>query len=316
MEQSILKRFKEMRGQDRLAHAYLFVGPKGSQKVETALAIAKMLNCQGPDIPEDGFCGQCPACVKITKGNHPDVMVLERGEDASIKIEPIRALISRIQLRAFEAQYKIFILKDAETLTVEAANALLKTLEEPSKDSLLILTSSVIERILPTIRSRCQTVAFFALSSNALAEIMMREGLSKEQAQCLSRFSEGCRGKAYDLWNKEFLKTKNAAIDQFLQGTITDADLKTLASDTQEGKDVLSILMSWCRDIFLLKAGAGEERMVHADRLSDLKRYAAHYTDEHLKEILQTIVRTRKMVDDNFNVKIPLMLLKEQLWGN
>lgn len=316
MDLEIVKRFMDMRDRQRLAHAYLFTGPQGSQKTATALGIAQMLNCEDGNAGQNGSCGQCPSCLKIMKGNHPDVVVVDRGEEPSIKIDQVRGIIGRVQLRAFEARWKIFILKDAETLTTEAANALLKTLEEPSPDTLLILTSAVAERVLPTIRSRCQAVAFFALSRDALSAIMVREGLPEEQARCLAQFSEGCRGRAYDLRDGDFFKRKNGIIDQFIRGPMEDADFKALASDSSQGKEALGILMSWCRDILLLKAGAGDERMVHTDRLKDLKRCASHYSDEHLKGILQTIVKTRKMVDENLNVKIPLVLLKEQLWVN
>lgn len=316
MDLEIIKRFMDVRNRQRLAHAYLFTGPRGSQKVATALGIAQMLNCEGENVRENGSCGQCPSCLKIIKGNHPDVLVVEHGGEPSIKIDQVRGIISRVQLRAFEARWKIFILKDAETLTTEAANALLKTLEEPSPDTLLILTSAAAERILPTIRSRCQAVGFFPLSGDALATIMVGEGLPEEQARCLAQFSEGCRGKACDLRDGDFFRRKNGIIDQFIQGAMEDADFKALASDSNQGKEVLGILMSWCRDVLLLKAGAGEERMVHADRLKDLKRCASHYSDEQLKSIFQTIVKTRKMVDENLNVKIPLVLLKEQLWVN
>ncbi len=316
MNLNVVKHFQDMRDRGCLAHAYLFVGPKGSGKIETALAVARMLNCQSEGPGGSGLCGQCPSCLKIEKGNHPDVMMVERADEASIKIDQVRELIGRVQLRAFEARSKVFILKDAETLTTEAANALLKTLEEPTKDSLLILTSAVKERVLPTIRSRCQTVIFSALPREVLMAMMVRDGLPQEEASCLAQFSEGCRGRAYELRDKGFLKKKNGIIDQFTRGEMAEADLKLLSSDSDEGKEALSILMSWCRDILLLKAGAGDERVVHADRLKDLQRQASHYTDEQLKGILQTIVKTRKMIDENLNVKIPLMLLKEQLWAN
>src|SRR5690242_13508236 len=138
INKDILARFSTLTNRGRLAHAYLFVGPPESGKLATAYGLAKVLNC---DQLNGSFgCEECPSCQKINSGNHPDLMTLSVGVGETIKIDDIRGFIQRLQLRAFEAKCKVAVIQNVERLTTEAANALLKTLEEPGKDTLLVLT--------------------------------------------------------------------------------------------------------------------------------------------------------------------------------
>ena len=138
----------------RLAHAYLFAGPEGVGKRLMALAVARALFCM-----TGNGCGECAACRKLEHSNHPDLHVLE-PDGASIKIEQVRAIQRDLSLRPGEGSRKICLIEAAETTTTGAANALLKTLEEPRGDTLLILLTSQPQRLLETIRSRCQPLHF------------------------------------------------------------------------------------------------------------------------------------------------------------
>ena len=201
INETVLKRFVTLQKNNRLAHAYLFIGPRQVGKTQTALAASKFLNCENiennvslrggtflsddeaihskkiaspkkqarNDTLDDFFCDICPSCLKINHGNHPDIHLISCEETETIKIEQVRELINQIQLKSFEARVKVFILQDVEKLTLQGANALLKTLEEPAKDSLLILTSCVPEEVVDTIRSRCHAMNFSATSPRALA---------------------------------------------------------------------------------------------------------------------------------------------------
>ena len=213
----ILNRFVKIYQKNRLAHAYLLAGPKGIGKVKTALSLAKLLNCVNNPVDTNSFfCDQCPACLKINSGNHPDVHFLE-AQDGSIKIEQIRGLIDRINLKPFEARIKIFILKDIENLTLEAANCLLKTLEEPSRGSLLLLTTRFLEKNLSTIRSRCQLVWLALTPKDQLARAL-ESGYHVDQIQShfFAHFSQGSLGRALTLNEEKFFDKKNEFIDQFI----------------------------------------------------------------------------------------------------
>ena len=162
---------------DRLSHAYLFTGPDAIGKRLFAKNFAKVLNCQ--DVKENtefiDCCDKCPSCKKIENFNHPDIGWLKpEGARGSIKIEDIRQLQDALFFKPYEAKWKFYIVLDADFMTEQASNALLKTLEEPPKGSILILTTNNIHRLLDTIVSRCQIVKFSPLKLKDRQEILIR----------------------------------------------------------------------------------------------------------------------------------------------
>ncbi len=310
VHKEILDRFAARLKQKRLAHAYMFIGPSGVGKFETAREIAKTVNCESGTLP----C-ECISCRRIESGSHPDVKVLSCGLGETIKIEEIRDLIAQVQLRPFEARYKVFIIRNAETLTLEAANALLKTLEEPSATSLLILTTSVPEKNLGTIRSRCQPVYFFPAGRAKLANYLQKDyHITNEDALFLSAYAQGCWGQARELQEKGFLKRKNEIIDQMVFAPPSDPYLKKILSDKEQTREALFVLWSWFRDSLLLQQGSGAESAIHADRIKDLNKTVSHFTNEEVNAIIDQIVKTIQLFNDNLNVKIALLLLKEKIW--
>jgi len=332
MNERILNRFALLKKKDRLAHAYLLTGAPNAGKTRTAVAIAKLLNCEGEkgdsafflEKDEKGrcphYCGQCPSCKKIDSGNHPDFHRIESPEGESLKIEQIRDVISQVKFRPFSGKYKIFIIRDVERLTTEAANALLKTLEEPSASSLLLLTTSSAENVLETIRSRCHMVNFFS-SSNEELEVSLKgrynaASTSPEELHFLAYMAEGCPGKAQRLADDKVPSRKNTYIDQFLLSAHSDEFINTIAADKDRLKEFLRIVMAWFRDAILLKAHGDHKRLIHADRVDDLEDFAVRFTVNDLGILYRETVNAYKMVVDNLNVKLPLLILKEQLWGN
>ena len=149
---------------DCLPPSLLFTGPEGSAKRDMAIAVAQALNCTqspvaGPQSPVDA-CGTCSACVRIARGMHPDVLIVEPGESGSIKIEQIRDVVDRSTYRPFEGRRRVVIIDDAAAVVAAAQNALLKTLEEPSASSVFILLTSRPDVLLPTVRSRMIRLTF------------------------------------------------------------------------------------------------------------------------------------------------------------
>lgn len=312
VNEKILSRFERLIKNGRLAHAYLLVGPQGSGKFETALAVARAVNCESAD---QGFCGTCSSCKKIDSGNHPDIVICDRGENQSIKIQKVRELVQRIQMRPYEAKRKVVILREMDTLTTEGANAFLKTLEEPTASSLLLLTTANPERILATVISRCHVVHFFAQSRQDLTQRLEREfKISKPQAEVIAGYSEGCYGKARFFQEDGFISRKNDVITQFLFTGIDEASLKSILSDQDQIKETLETLLFCFKDLMLLKAGGSDERITNSDRIQDFKTCAARYSLDQLRDVLAEIVNTKKMLDASLNVKIPFMLLKEKIW--
>ena len=220
--------WEEIKGQDRaisflknvliegkLSGAYLFVGPEGVGKRLTAKNFAKMLNCEQGGNSFD-CCDECPSCLKIDNFNHPDVNWIETLKDArKISIEQVRNIKKEIALRPYEGKTKIYVTLKAELLSEEASNCLLKTLEEPPAHATLILTTSDIKRLLPTIISRCRIVKFSCLSPEKVGEILKRRlNISPVTATFLANFCEGRLGKAIELKDRDILNEKNDVINQ------------------------------------------------------------------------------------------------------
>lgn len=324
INENILKRFAALEKKGHLAHAYLFIGPADIGKGATAAAVAKFLNCEdknssGQAPPKAGqayFCDRCPACLKINSGNHPDVHILRVAPGESIKIDAIRELLAQIRLRPFMAAKKVFIIHNIEDLTTEGANALLKTLEEPSVNSLLILTTAVPERVLETVKSRCHAMPFVSASQRALAaRLVQHYDEDKDQAHFLAYFAEGCLGKARRLQEEGFCAAKDAIIDQFILGREREALIKTIASDKAKTREFLDVLLSWIRDCLLVKAGVEDARLVHAGRIRELQNFQQRFSFEDLAGIYRETVNTCRLRVENLNTKIPLSIIGEMLWA-
>ena len=317
LNESIIRRFAFLNQKGCLAHAYLFIGPEGIGKKETALAIAKSVNCENrKDKKESFFCDRCSACQRINLGSHPDVHCIEAQNEGVIKIEQIRELLDQVKLRPFEADKKIFIIQNVEFFTLEGANALLKTLEEPTQSSLLLLTTSVPERILDTVKSRCHTIYFVPFSQRSLmrrlSEFYKEDDL---QSHFLAYFSEGCLGKAKKLKENKMFQWKNKIIDEFISSEVNEHFIKEILIDKDTTRKFLDILLSWVRDCLLIKAGVDDHHLVHRDRLHDLNRFHKRYFFNELLDLSDEIVRMFKFLSDNLNVKIPLLLISERLWA-
>jgi len=269
-----MQRFGRLVANHRLAHAYLLVGPQGSGKTRTALCLAQMVNCESA---AQKPCGECPACRKIAAGNHPDVHILGNDEMDSIKIEDIRFLLGRAHLMAYEAKTKVFIIRNIELMTMEAANALLKTLEEPAPNTLMILTTRALENNLDTVKSRCHVVKFFP--------------------------------------KEEIIPNNRKILDEMLLNRNNDSFLKELSADPKETTHALRLLLSFFRDVLLLKNGVSKTILVHQDCLQEVEKFAARGFED-LALIIRQIIQTKGLVDENLNVKMSLSLLREHIWVN
>ncbi len=185
------KILKESIKHERVSHAYLFIGAEGTGKRSLALAFAAALNCLSPEPP----CGSCRNCRRVLAGNHPDVTILE-PEGKSFKIAQIRRLQQLISLKPYEGGWKIFIIDGVETFTEQAANSLLKTLEEPPVHSVLILLANTA-LLLPTITSRCTIVPLQPLSDHLIRQILEEKGYA--EAERIAAISGGSLGKAFQI---------------------------------------------------------------------------------------------------------------------
>lgn len=198
---------------DRLSHAYLFEGDKGTGKQQTAIWLAQLFFCTSPVAGNP--CGTCNNCTRIAAGEHPDVIQV-RPEGQTIKVEQIRFLQSEFAKSGFEKNRKVLILEDAEKMTGNSANGLLKFLEEPPKGFLAILQTSAISRILPTIQSRCQVLHFQMLSKKRLIEKLVAEQIAPETAELLAELTNSFE-KAVEILHEEWFNDAKEAVQKWSQ---------------------------------------------------------------------------------------------------
>ncbi len=317
--------FKEIKGQDkaverigkfvsegRLGGAYLFIGPEGVGKNLSAKTLAKTLNCLNGD---SDACDTCISCLKINKNEHPDIHIID-PESSEIKIEYIRQLQKEINFRPYEGKNKVFIINNAHNLNIEASNAFLKTLEEPPKNSVIILVTDKPNLLFKTILSRCQVVKFYPLKRKELEGILAQEyALESKLVHFLAYFSEGSLGKALKLKDTDIFAQKNRVIDQ-----IALIDKAHSDEPMTQGRDSmrynLNVLAAWFRDIYLVKIGMPYSELINLDRKDELLRLMGRYTFEDLDRILKFISDSLLYIDQNVNSRLLLSNLRIELWKN
>ncbi len=242
----------------RVTHAYLFSGPPRVGKTTFALELAKFLNCQNPT--ERGSCGQCKNCRLIANLAHPDVSLLSSAGDY-LKIDQIRNFTRWLNFKPVEGKIKVGIIKEAEKLTEEAANCLLKTLEEPPGESVIILITSQRASLLPTIISRCQLIEFSPLSYSEIYRHLVEEkGWEEEEARKVASLSPGSWAKA-----EEIKKGKGNLEDKFweLWNKLKDQSHPLLMGswfyDNQEQLPlIITFLEQYLRDLWVWKVTEGQ----------------------------------------------------------
>ncbi|MFL5319968.1 MAG: DNA polymerase III subunit delta' [Myxococcaceae bacterium] len=255
-------------------HAYLFGGPEGVGKELTAVGFAQALLCQ--EAKGEG-CGKCTVCQRIERRNHPDVTwimpedeLVSRGlagrsdfdhtPSREVKVEQIRQLQERLSYRALEGRYKVAIIASAEQMNEKAQNAFLKTLEEPSPQTVIILIASGVDQLLPTIRSRCSKVHFGPLpESFVAAKVKAARKLDDETAQLVAVMSGGSLARAMEL-DVEGLSGRRELIEAFEGAKATDARTilrfaEAYGATREDAEVTLQLLELWTRDLAVAKAG-------------------------------------------------------------
>ena len=314
----------------RLAHAYLFSGRPQIGKTTLALALAQAVNCTGAEAGDgDPPCGRCPACLKIAQGKHPDVRLIEgQGAGGALKIDQVRALQHEVVLRPYEGRYRVFILRQADRATTEAADSLLKTLEEPPAHVLLILTATHAEALPPTVASRCQRLDLRPLTAGQVAEALKARGVPPTKSRLLARLSGGRLGWAIRAGEDETLLAQRQQILDHLVRLLASSRVERLDFVWQSlqrlrdqearlewARQLVELWMGWWRDLFLL-CTAGPENIVNIDRLEELQAWAEHSHSAQAWQALQALGETAAQLEANINIRLALegLLLKLPRW--
>ena len=313
---------------DKIASAYLFTGIQGIGKTTTAMAFALLINCLNP-VDGDG-CRECSSCKKIIDGNHPDLIIIGPDrEKKAIGIDQIREINRHLAFSPVLGQHRIIIIDPAERMSGEAANAFLKTLEEPPPGNILILNVRDPDQLPPTIVSRCQRVPFKPLPNEDMVNWLVNErNMDSEKAKILARLSEGSLGEALRLANDE-LFTDRVNLVTMLHSVIHGPSdiLLDLAhkfsllgkrAGTDKGlKDdrvamMLGIWKSWFRDMLLIKLGCRLDLILNSDLSHHLKKACAVYTVDGLMGSLAVVARAEHDLMENRNI---LFVLERALFG-
>jgi len=296
----------------RLSQAYCFFGPSGVGKRATALALAQAVNCLAGPVRAPGgagadACGTCAACRKVAAGLHPDVTEVRPEGKTVITIDQVREMTARAALRAYEGKTKVFILDPAELMQEPAANAILKTLEEPAGASLFILVTAAPSALLSTILSRCQGVRFDPLGEGPLRDILMRHGRTPEEAAAAAALAGGSAERALALDVEEARATRNRIVEEVWGGlgslvsVLERAD--ELARERARLEGALEILASFSRDLAVAKVGGGDASLVHADRRVEVARLAAGCSMGAILAIHEAQAEAQRALAKNANAR-------------
>jgi DNA polymerase-3 subunit delta' len=300
----------------RLAHAYLFYGPAGVGKKTMARMLTQTLVCADRT---DGYCGRCPPCRMFSAGTHPDLLVLD-GFDAAIGIAQVRQLQRGLGYQPYGRRH-LCLLQDAESLTIEAANALLKTLEEPLEPTLFILTSSRPDHLPSTVVSRCLKIPFRPLTKDEIIFGLEKMGFSGELLLVTAGLSEGSLGRAVELaagrgvsdWRRQV-----AALAGELLSGIGMAELFVRARELGERTELLArteLLLLWYRDLLLWRETGSRKYIVNVDRLDQIRIQAGHVTTPMLVRGINAIEDIRRKLLANANVRLAAEVLCLRLAG-
>ena len=295
----------------RVASAYLFVGPHHVGKRSTALTLAKALNCTGV---QGDCCDACPSCRKIDEGVHPDVETLS-PDGQFIKIDQVRGVANRLALVATEGRARVVIFSRAEQMNLQAANALLKTLEEPPPATVIVLCADQGTRLPETIVSRCVPVRFLPLREEVARRLLTAAGgLEGEGLEFSLRFAQGRLrpGLAARCGNWMTIRDEMIKALEGLHRPIFTQLSREIARwcANEDWRFVLAWLETWFRDLALLAEGIDESALINRDRMGELRACARWFNPERTQRCYRQLLDARDGIHINANKALAL----ETLW--
>lgn len=309
----LLKRSLEL---GHLAHAYLLVGPKHVGKMTLAINLAQAVNC-GEESPP---CSQCPSCVRIASGRHADVQVIGLAPDSTeIGIDQIRQMQHAASLKPYEGKHRVFVIDGAEHLSTEASNSLLKTLEEPPPNVLLILLAVKESLLLPTVLSRCQRVGLYPVPASVIEQALVKRWMVEPgKAEILSRLCGGSIGWALSaLADERLLEQRSQNLTKLIGlATASQGDRFTYAAqlaalfgrDRGAAREMLDLWMGWWRDLLLVK-GAGANLITNIDQEAVLGHQAEDYSLTQIVGFIQSLDAAAWQLDQNANPRLVFEVL-------
>jgi len=298
----------------KISHAYIINGEKSSGKEFIAKIFAATLQCEQQGMEP---CGECHSCKQVMTENQPDIIKVLHEKPNVISVDDIREQINnQMCIKPYSSKYKIFLMNEAEKMNIQAQNALLKTLEEPPAYGIIVLLTSNINALLPTILSRCVVLNMRPVSDALVKKFLMEEiQVPDYKADVCVAFARGNLGKAKLLASsEEFDNIKADAVS--LAKNVTDmeiqemmAALKRINEYKLEINDYLDILMVWYRDVLLFKATADAEHLVFREDLQALRKIAQRSSYEGIENVIEAIEKAKVRITANVNFELVVEML-------
>jgi len=301
---------KQALAQHRVGHSYLFSGIDAAGKKTLALEFAKVVNCEKADEIHDS-CGECPACLKINRHNHPDIFFIE-AEGQFIRINAIRDIQEQMTFKPMEGRRRVFVIDNADKMNDQAANALLKTLEEPSPANILILVTAKPYTLPSTIISRCRHMRFNPLSIDTVAKFLIeRMNMEKKKALLLASLSGGSIGQALEL-NKDDVIAYRTETLKLLANTKKSEPLSLLAFTSFFGQDKrgikqgFNILKTCFRDALVYKETNNDQMLINQDNSSFIASLALRLSGEQILRNIALVEKAAETIEQNVNKSLTL----------
>ncbi|HEX8087898.1 MAG TPA: DNA polymerase III subunit delta' [Blastocatellia bacterium] len=296
----------------RIGQGLIFAGQRGVGKHQFALALAQAVNCASPK--NGDACGECLSCRKVASREHPDVHTIS-PDGQFIKISQMREMSQEAQYRPYEGRRRVYVIDDAERLREEAANSILKTLEEPPESSLILLVTSKPYALLETIRSRCQMLSFAPLTSDEL-EAYLKANFKRplEETRMLARLARGSIGRTLEIDLGVYREKRATMLELIEAATVARDTVKLLGAAEHLGRKLekdefenhLDVLMVLLADLFHLKLGEPPDSLTNSDVAPRLERTAESMTLEQIADWADRVEQVLKSLARNVNKQLAM----------
>ena len=310
----ILKYISSAVENNRVSHAYILNGERGSGKKMQANLFAMTLLCETGD---NEPCGKCHSCKQAESGNHPDIIRVTHEKPNSISVDDIRTQVNNtVDIKPYQGPYKVYIIPQADMMTPQAQNAILKTIEEPPSYAVFLLLTENAETLLPTINSRCVMLKLRNIKDTLIKKYLMENlEIPDYKADMCTAFAQGNMGRAIMLANSDHFNEIREEAVQLLKH-ISEMELNEIVAAVKnisvyklEITDYLDIIMIWYRDVLLYKATKEIDKVVFKDQLQSIKEQARKSSYEGIELILESLEKAKARLKANVNFDLVMELL-------
>ena len=298
----------------KVSHAYIINGEKSSGKEFIARVFAMTLQCEKGGVEP---CQECHSCKQALSDNHPDIIRVIHEKPNTISVDDIRLQVNNdVAIKPYSSSRKIYIINEAEKMTVQAQNALLKTLEEPPEYTVILLLTANVNSLLPTILSRCVVLNMKPVPDESVKKFLMHQmEVPDYKAEICVAFARGNIGKAKALASSEdFENVKTEALSLLkyigeMELSEMIAAIKKITEYKLEINDYLDIIAIWYRDVLLFKATNDVNHLVFREEIQSLRKVAQHSSYEGIEDIIEALEKAKRRLDANVNFELTMELL-------